>query len=122
MPTYAEAIAETVKDDLKGLMETEWEDILFYSQMFLALPRKQQKVWVDKMEEKWNQSPQPLPEANWSAGWKATELRPRHHRRMMGDVHVTDVDQVLGRLIVEYCDTWKHYVAWQHYKNLYEGQ
>ena len=33
--------------------EETWDDLVFYSQVFLTLTKTQQKAWVDGMEKRW---------------------------------------------------------------------
>ena len=33
--------------------EETWDDLVFYSQVFLTLTAAQQKAWVDGMEKRW---------------------------------------------------------------------
>lgn len=47
--TYVNAIVATVMDKTNA----EWDDVVFYSEVFLGLSRAQQKAWVEKMKKRY---------------------------------------------------------------------
>jgi len=48
--TYMTAITSTVLDVMKG---KNWDDVVFYSEVFLTLPEKHQREWVAKMKARY---------------------------------------------------------------------
>ena len=52
MPTDVNTIIMTIKDEMEEKGE-EWEELVFYSQMFMEMPKKQQRKWLERMYDKW---------------------------------------------------------------------
>jgi hypothetical protein len=101
-------IARSVKDYICREMETEMDDMLVYSQIFLTLTKEQQTAWVTKMEEKWN------------ATQDKTLLVRRGEQSYYMPANRMRIYLDFEGAVVEFSLGWKNYVAWQHYKNLAE--
>jgi hypothetical protein len=80
--------------------------MMCYSEIFLSLTKPQQKTWVDKMEEKWNNTEDKT--LTVRTGEQPAHLPPNRVRLYLD----------FEGAVVEFSLGWKNYVAWQHYKNL----
>ena len=102
-------IARSVKDYICRQMEAEVDDMMCYSEIFLSLTKAQQQTWVDKMEEKWNNTEDKT--LTVRTGEQPAYLPPNRVRLYLD----------FEGAVVEFSLGWKNYVAWQHYKNLLDA-
>lgn len=136
MPSHAEIIVRTIVETIKeklgmpdslrsGLVGGDADDATFFTEIFLEQSKAGQKVWVDKMEERWNWKKQgggDRVDWGYSVGFDYSKHLPADRIRVLAREDVITEKDCLGRILVEFnLEAWTAYVAWQHYKNLYEG-